>query len=238
MTSEPIVALYVPERDVGADSSLKKAVEAYAKGKGWQDVEKAVFETNADTQPVLETTMRRLVEGDILVVPFVSAFGDRPSVQRSRILNLLARGVNIHSLDVNGPIDGQLLALKISWSAMLPMERRYEEMRLRLERREADMAKEMEEYQQTAIERALNMFGARRLHTGPDEDTIVGTHLRAMREAKKLTQEQLARAIGSNTSNVSRVERTGKGQDLAPILQYLTGVSAHNGAVEQANVNQ
>jgi DNA-binding XRE family transcriptional regulator len=232
--------------DHAAVEAIRRAAVDYCLSHGWsqpisipQDPSRGhpglrseCYIEEAIPGPLLLETMRRLSNGAVLLVSRLADFGTRPSEQRARIRELQGRDVSVHILGL-GPIDNVMSVLKASWDAAAPMEEQLLQMEKDYAQHEAQLAERMSRFEDRLVARLSELRGHQTVkefyglngNSTPEQPVEVtdetALHVRGLREAKGMSQEQLAAAAGVSKSQVQRIEASGRGTELARVLSVL-----------------
>jgi DNA-binding XRE family transcriptional regulator len=222
---QPHLIAYRPLLGKDELARLEAAMKAYAVTRGWPKLLSDNWaDETSDDGAMLQGAVQFLRAGDLLLLPDLISISDRPSVQEATILSLIAAGVRVHVLSLNGPVEQHLLALREAWDAGKAIERGRDEIERKMQRREEAIEKEQAEYEADIVQRMAERFGVKHLFANEvTPETQIGAHVRQQREARGWTQEQLAQLAQTSKPQVSRIEREGKGEALPRVLEVLAG---------------
>jgi ribosome-binding protein aMBF1 (putative translation factor) len=210
---------------------LRKSCTDYSYQQGLGDCTKSdAYSEEAVPGAILAEVMSRASPGSHFITNSLSAFGVRPSEQRARIRELQGRDVTVHVLGL-GPIDNVMAVLKACWDAAAPMEAALDQMEKDFAEHEQQLAERMQRFEDRLVSRLSELKGYQAVreyfgangHADPlpevtDETAI---HVRQLREAKGLSQQQLADMAQVSKSQIQRIETSGKGTELAKVLSVL-----------------
>jgi DNA-binding XRE family transcriptional regulator len=220
------LVVYWPGMDHrSARATRTEAVEAYAKARAWPVPQSQNWAGD------LSTAISTLERGDILFVPDLLAVSPKPSEQESILLSLIAKGVNVHILSLNGSVEPHLLSLREVWQAAQAIEREMDAALKQMEKERRDMAEEMEAYQNEVVVAMVEKWGVppslRTFDKSAEPANEVGANIRKMREERGLSQAQLGELAGVSKSAIQRAEAHGTAEKLDAILAALnTGTQA------------
>jgi DNA-binding XRE family transcriptional regulator len=232
--------------DYNATEAIRRAAVDYCIAHGWSDaisipqdpsrghpgLRSECYIEEAIPGPLLQETIRRLGNGAVLLVSRLADFGVKPSEQRARIRELQGRDVSVHVLGL-GSLDNHMAILKASWDAAAPMEEQLLQMEKDFAEHEAQLAERMSRFEDRLVARLSELKGHQSVkefyglngNSTPEQPVEVtdetALHVRGAREAKGMSQEQLASAAGVSKSQIQRIETTGRGTELARVLSVL-----------------
>jgi hypothetical protein len=208
---------------------LREAVVEYGKGRGWGTLSSEQYHEEVVPGDVLQQAMSLAGDGAVFVVNSLQALGIKPSDQRARILALLGRNVDVHVLGL-GSISECLAVLRAAWDAAAPLEARLAELEREFDAHEAELNARMASFEDRLVSRMSEVMGHGAVkafygvnggsHPEPVTDPTA-LHVRALREAKGWSQQQLADAAGVSKSQVQRLESVGKSTDQSKIVSAL-----------------
>ena len=211
-------------------TGFRKSCVDYAFAQGLGELKSDQYSEEAVPGAILAEVMSRALPGSHLVTNSLSAFGVKPSEQRARIRELQGRDVTVHIIGL-GPIDNVMNVLKAAWEAAAPLEEQLLQMEKDYAQHEAQLAERMSRFEDRLVARlsevkghaAVKEFYGLNGNSTPEQEVTDETalHVRELREAKGMSQEQLAAAAGVSKSQVQRIESLGRGTDLAKVLSVL-----------------
>jgi Helix-turn-helix domain len=225
--SKQVIVYISGQHEYHVLQGYRKAILDYARANGLPELKSDHNMEEVVPGAVLKEAMQLAGDGSTFIVVSLSSFGQAPSQQRENILGLLGRGVDVHVVGL-GRVDGYLHILKAAWASAADMERRMVQMEKEHDEHEQELRERMERFENRLVSRLAETrgvavvkeyFGANG-HSEPVTDETA-LHIRQLREAKGLSQEQLAQAAGTSKSMVQRCETIGKGADISKILSVL-----------------
>jgi ribosome-binding protein aMBF1 (putative translation factor) len=203
----------------------------YAAAQGLGELKSDQYSEEAVPGAILQEVMQRASPGSHLVTNSLASFGLKPSEQRTRIRELQGRDVTVHIIGM-GPIDSHLAVLKACWDAAAPLEAALEQLEKDYATHEAQLAERMSRFEDRLVARLSEVKGHQAVRefygvngNTPEQPAEVtdetALHVRGLREAKGLSQEQLATAAGVSKSQIQRIETSGRGTEIARVLSVL-----------------
>jgi len=221
----PYLIAYMPLQDSAQDGYLEAAVKAYVLSKGWPSLQSNNWSKDETGDgSTLKAALSMLQAGDILLLPDLASISDRPSIQESTLLGLLAQGIRVHVLSLNGPLEPHLFALREVWSSTRPLEVDRDALTRKYELREAQIERDRVEFENEFSDRMAKRVGWRTM-SQPEEvapETHVAKYIKTQREARGLTQAQLATLANTSKAQISRIELTGKGDAIPAVLKAIS----------------
>jgi DNA-binding XRE family transcriptional regulator len=213
-------------------TGFRKSCVDYAAQTGiGMDLKSDCYSEEAVPGAILTEIMSRASPGSHFITNSLSTFGVKPSEQRQRIRELQGRDVTVHVLGL-GPVDNVMNVLKAAWDAAAPLEEQLLQMEKDYAAHEAQLAERFQRFEDRLVSRLSELKGYQAVreyfgtngHADPQSEPVTDAtalHVRQAREAKGMSQEQLATAAGTSKSMIQRIESTGKGGDLAKVLSAL-----------------
>lgn len=153
-TTEPGVA----PRSAGFVDAAQAMVEFYAQARGWRHIQWLT-----SPEQLGEVVSMLLHDGDVLIVPELSAISAKPSGQEQTIRSLIARGVSLHVVSLNGPVEPYLPCLRETFKSAQVVE---QELAAALEReavREASYEAERNLFEAEVVANMSQTFGVKGL---------------------------------------------------------------------------
>jgi DNA-binding XRE family transcriptional regulator len=204
----------------------------YAFQQGLGELKSDQYSEEAVPGAILQEIMQRALPGSHFITNSLAAFGTKPSEQRQRIRELQGRDVTVHVLGL-GPIDNVMNVLKAAWDAAGPLEEQLLQMEQDYAAHEEQLTERMARFDDKLVARlselkghgAVKEFYGLNGHVSTPAETEVtdptAIRVRELREAKGLSQQQLADMAQVSKSQVQRIETTGRGTELAKVLSVL-----------------
>jgi DNA-binding XRE family transcriptional regulator len=181
--------------------------------------------------PLLDAALQATTEDTKFVLFNLGSLSHLPSRQQELIAELHRKRSEVYVLELGGIIDPHMHALRVAWKAARELEHKFAESEARLVKREAEMKIEMALYSKTVMKEMAELYGlpdfVRERIDGPktnghDTETPTAAHLKSLREAAGLSQQDLADKLGVSKSTIFALEQSGRGPHLERALEVLS----------------
>jgi DNA-binding XRE family transcriptional regulator len=238
------IVVYLAAHDKANSDRQQKAIANYGLQRDWPIPRSApperepflrsewVFE-ELTPGPLLDAALQATTEDTKFIIFNLGSLSHLPSRQQEIIAALHTKKAEVYVMELGGLIDQHMLALRCAWKAARELERKFAESEARFAKREAELEIEKTLYEKQVMQSMTELYGVpdfvrQRLQpatNGHDTEAPTAAHLKSLREASGLSQQDLADKLGVSKSTVFALEQSGRGPHLERALEVLGGLA-------------
>jgi DNA-binding XRE family transcriptional regulator len=244
--------IYIASANASDEAIAVQACEEYVRARGWAGyftegmartgIKSETFIRVPTPGDAIGEVLSALSGGDALVTPSISHLGTKPSEVQLVLSKIIAKGVQLHTLDLNGRAEGHLLGIFAGLATAQALEAELAALEADYQAAEARMAEEMAAFQEDLTMRFLREGVTVRAQPNGNGHAAPGVELghqdttadmvRHARAKKNMSLQQLADTSGVSKSQLHRIEKGEpvSEEDMAAVLTAL-GVGVPQGAV-------
>jgi DNA-binding Xre family transcriptional regulator len=264
------VRIYIATPNSGDEAIALQACEQYAKARGWAGyytegmtragIKSETFVRVSTPGEAISEVLGQLSGGDVLLVPSISHLGSKPSAVQEVLSKVIAKGTQLHAIDLGGRAEGHLLGIFAGLATAQSLETELTSLEADYAAEVARHTEEMETFREDLMMKFLregvtvvapqsangNGHAALTSDQAPGVEHPPGVELqhqespgvqvKSLRAKKNMSLQQLSDASGVSKSQLHRIEKGEpvSDQDMAAVLQAL-GAEAPQGAILSGN---
>jgi DNA-binding Xre family transcriptional regulator len=248
------VRIYIATPNSGDEAIALEACEQYCRARGWAGyytegmsragIKSETFVRVSTPGEAISEVLGQLSGGDVLLVPSISHLGTKPSEVQEVLSKIIAKGVQLHTIDLGGRAEGHLLGIFAGLATASGLETELAALASDYEAAEERHAEEMTAYRDYLMMKFLregvtvvapNGNGHANVEHPPgvelQHQESTGVQVKTLRAKRNMSLQQLSEQSGVSKSQLHRIEKGEpvSGEDMAAVLQAL-GVGVTQGA--------
>jgi DNA-binding XRE family transcriptional regulator len=236
------VRIYIATPNASDEAIAVQACEEYCRARSWGQyytsgmartgIKSETFVRVPTPGEAIGEVLSTLSGGDALVTPSISHLGNKPSDIRAVLSTIIARGIQLHCLDLGGRAEGHWLGIMSGLDTASGLEAELATVKADYAAAQARMDQEIEQAREDITTELIREgIHIRVPSNGNGADHNLGADIKHARIKRNLSQRQLGELVGISHTEVGRIEQHGTGKDIERVMAALEmGVGVTQGA--------